>query len=356
MNNPNKPLKVLYFGIYDPKYALNRVLIEGLRQNDVKVLECYDYSPGLKKFVKLFLKHWKIRKDYDAIVVGYLGQIVMPLAKLITRKPIIFSAPVSLYDANVFDRKTVKPRSFKAAYYWFLDWLSMRLADLVFCGTEQDINYASKEFHIRKEKFRRVFVGAEDDIFHPMPQVPKLSDQFIVLFHGTFIPVQGVEYIIKAAKLLESENIKFLIIGRGQEKNKVLDLASQIAVKNAEFLDFMPKKELITEIAKADVCLGLFGDTPRTQKAVPFKVYESLAMKKPVITADTPAIRELFDEKDMMLVKAANPESLAAGILKLKNNPVFLEELAQNGYNKFIRFATPEVLGKELKDIILELV
>jgi len=348
-------IKVLYFGNYDSGFALHRVLIEGLRQNGVTVLECRDNSPGLKKFVKLFFKHWKLRNDYDVMIVAFLGQIIMPFAKIITRKPIIFSATVSLYDANVRDRKITKSGTLGAYYYWFLDWFSMKLADVVFCGTEQDINYSSQEFHIKKEKFKRIFTGAEDNIFHPL-SIRKSDGQFIVSFHGTFIPVQGVEYIVKAAKLLESQNIKFLIIGRGQEKNKALDLANQIAVKNVEFLDFMPKEQLILETAKADVCLGIFGDTPRTQRSIPLKVYECTAMKKPIITADTPAIRELFNERDMMLVKAADPQSLADGILKLKNNPDLLAKLASNGYNKFIKFATPQVLGGELKKIIMELI
>ncbi len=76
-------------------------------------------------------------------------------------------------------------------------------------------------------------------------------------------------------------------------------------------------------------------------------------MAKTVITADTPAIRELFDDQDMVLVKPADPESLAAGILKLKNDPSLREKLAQNGYAKFINQATPKVIGLELKNYLL---
>ncbi|MDO8676889.1 MAG: glycosyltransferase [Candidatus Azambacteria bacterium] len=350
-----KPLKILYFGSYDPEYPYNSILISGLRQNGVDVIECQDDSPGLKKFIKLFFKHWSLRNDYDAMVVGFLGQVIMPLAKLITRKPVIFSAPVSLYDANVRDRKVIKPISLKAAYYWFLDWFSMRLADLVFCGTNQDIEYAAGEFHIRKEKFRRMLIGAEDNIFYPVA-APGKKDYFLVSFHGTFIPVQGVEFIVEAAKILESENIKFLIIGSGQEKQNTLDLARRLSVKNVEFLGLLPKKQLASRISQADLCLGIFGNTPRTQRAIPFKIYECLAMRKPVITADTPAARELFDEKELMLVKAADPQSLADGILRLKNNPEILANLAQNGYNKFIKLASPKVLGGTLKDIIIKLI
>ena len=44
-------LKILYFGFYDPNYARNSVLISGLRQNGVEVIECRDNSSGVRKFI-----------------------------------------------------------------------------------------------------------------------------------------------------------------------------------------------------------------------------------------------------------------------------------------------------------------
>ncbi|OGD33356.1 hypothetical protein A3C78_02280 [Candidatus Azambacteria bacterium RIFCSPHIGHO2_02_FULL_45_18] len=79
-------------------------------------------------------------------------------------------------------------------------------------------------------------------------------------------------------------------------------------------------------------------------------------MRKPLITADTPAIRELFGEEELLLVKAANPESLVEGILKLKNDPVLRARLAKNGYHKFMKSASCKVLGGEFKKVIEELI
>ena len=117
----------------------------------------------------------------------------------------------------------------------------------------------------------------------------------------------------------------------------------------------MIPEKLIGEIDNSDVCLGIFGDTPKTSLVIPNKVYEALAMARPVITADTPAIRELFDENDMLLVKPADPESLAEGILRLKRDPLLRKKIAENGYNKFNKFASSIVLGRELKEIIEKL-
>ena len=348
-------MTVLYFGFYDPSFTTNKVLINGLQQNDVLVLECCDHSPGLKKFLKLFLKHWKLRNKYDAMIIGFAGQLAVPFAKIITRKPVIFSGQVSLYDANVLDRQVVKAGSLKSLYYWLLDWLAVRLADRVIMATQSNIDHFSEKLGVKKEKYRLIFNGAEDDIFRPIESA-KTEKDFLVSFHGTFIPLHGVEFIVRAAKILESEGIHFLIVGRGQEKKKVLDISQRLQLKNIEFIDFMPKNELVFKLAGSDACLGTFGGNARAQREIAHKIFECLAMRKPLITADTPAIRELFGEEELLLVKPANPESLAEGILKLRNDPVLRARLAQSGHDKFMKSASCKVLGLEFKKMINELI
>ena len=346
-------MRVLYFGSYNPDYSRNRVLIDGLKQNDVEVIECRDDSPGIGKFIKLYQKHRRLKNKYDVMVVGFLGQQIVPFAKLISRKPIVFDAFLSLYDSNVFDRKTVRAGSLRAFYYWVLDWLSMRLADIVLFDTDQHIQYASEEFGIKTRKFRRIWIGARDSVFYPMPQLN--SGKFLIVFHGSFIPLQGIEYILRAAKICQKDDIKFLIIGDGQEKKKMVELSDKLGLKNVEFTDFMSQEWIRENIAKADVCLGIFGNTQKTQRVIPNKVYECLAMKKPIVTANTPAVRELFNEGDLILVEPANPESLADAILRLKQDPALMNKIAANGYEKFKNNASPLILGGKFKDIINEL-
>src|SRR3990167_10336608 len=96
-------MTVLYFGTYDPEYSRNAVLISGLRQSGVEVIECRDSSPGIRKFINLFKKHRQLKNQYDVMVVVFLGQQIVPFAKIISRKPIVFDAFLSLYDSNVFD-------------------------------------------------------------------------------------------------------------------------------------------------------------------------------------------------------------------------------------------------------------
>lgn len=348
-------MKVLYFGTYDPEYSRNRVLIDGLRDNGVEVIECRDDSLGLKKFWKLFFKLRQIKSGYDAVVIGFFGPLMVTFAKLITRKPVIFDPLTFLYDTNVMDRKVTKPGTFRSLYYWLLDWLNLHLADMILLDTEENIKYASKEFKIKMDKFQKLFIGTREDIYHPMEKNSE-AKEFTVGFHGFFNTLQGVEFIIRAAKRLEShEDIKFVIIGGGKDKIKHFKLAEDLKLRNIEFIGLMDQKELALKIAKTDICLGIFGVSDKARRVIPNKVYECVAIKKPVISADTPAIRELFTDNDLMLVKIADAEAIASAILKLKGDKELREKLANNAYEKLVSNASTKILGLKFKKMIQKL-
>ncbi|MEI6296933.1 MAG: glycosyltransferase [bacterium] len=286
------------------------------------------------------------------MIVGYPGFQSVILARFLTTKPLIFDAFLSMFDSMVLDRKKVALNSFRAKYFWWLDKISMSVADLVLIDTNEHKKYLSKEFGFSDKKIERVFIGADTDIF--TPKEPRKSDGFFrVLFFGTYIPLQGIEYIIKAAKKLETrKDIKFEIIGKGQEKDKILKLTSEMDILNINFVDSLPQRELQDRVAFADVCLGIFGNTEKTKRVIPNKVYECVAMKKAVITADTLAERELFDEGELFFVKVADADSIVEAIIKLKENSSLLKSIAVSGYNKFTKEATPNRIGIYLLEII----
>lgn len=347
-------MKVCYFGIYNPNYARNRQFIKGLRENGVEVIECRVEPTEKYKYWQLFRKHRQIQ-NYDLMIVGFRGQAVMPLAKLICRRPIVFDALTSLYDSNIVDRKSYPRYSLSAFKYWFLDWLSCRLADIVLFESNNSIKYFVKTFKIKKEKFKRMFIGSDDTLFYPR-NYKKNIDQFLVHFHGRYVPQQGVEYIIKAAKILEGKNIKFNLIGNGPTYKMAISLSRELNTKNINFIDFMPPKELVKYMARADVCLGIFSKAPRAERPISIKIYETIAMKKALITANTPAIREILkDREDCLLCDIADSHDLAKKILELKNNPELRNKIAENGYKLFREKMTPKILGRELKDILEEL-
>ena len=350
---------VCYFGAYNRDYSRNSILIKVLRQNGVVVLECHDASPLPLRLWRLFWKHWKIRAQYDAMIVGFAGQGMTLFAKLITRKPVVLDAFYSLYNTIAEDRQFAAPRSLRARWARFLDIVSARIADKVLLDTQAHIEYYVKTFGLPREKFARILLGADNDIFKPTTnnQQPTTHDRFIVGFQGTYVPLQGTEYIVRAAKLLEdNEKIEFVMLGEGQAFKATKALAEKIGAQNITFAGYrVPLEKVPQWIEKSDICLGIFGNTPKVPLVIPNKVYDCVAMKKAVITADTPAIRELFDESQLCLVPPANPEAIAKAIRTLKANPARRASLAEKGFARYREKVTPSLIGKALLGILEKL-
>jgi glycosyltransferase involved in cell wall biosynthesis len=309
------------------------------------------------KLFKLFIKHWAVRREYDVMVVGFPGQAMTFFAKLITRKPVVLDAFYSLYNTVVEDRRLKKPGTPGAWYYFFLDWASVRVADQVLIDTAAHARYFHAIFNVSQEKIFIVRVGADDEIFYPRPKKKSLEKKFEVLFHGTYIPLHGVQYIIRAAKVLEEDStIQINLLGNGQLLQESLRLAERLEVRNIIFrTERIPAEELVMVIASADVCLGIFGATKKASVVIPNKIYESLAMEKPVITADTPAVREIFTEQDLIFVPPANSEALANAIRRLKGDVVFKERLAHSGRRAYLNNASFVVIGSILRNCLTNL-
>ena len=345
-------MKILMLGTYDlNEYSRGRILYKGLLKNNVKV--SLFLPKGKLKYFKLARR--LLKKDYNIILVnGKLNLILCKILKPFHRRPIVFDVFISDYDSLVKDRKLVKENSFKARILWLLDKYTCKWADFVILDTKAHIKYFVKEFGLKTSKFKEIYIGADEEIFRPTSYQNKKNKKFIVLFHGTFIPLQGIEYIVKAAKLLEKDReILFQIIGYGQTFKKIKKLVARLKIKNIHFLGFQEISKIPTYISKADVCLGIFGETQKAKRVIPNKAFEVIAMKKPLITADTPAIKELFiHRKNCYLCKISDEKSLAVAIKELKNDFNLRKKIALNGYKLFKEKCTSKEIGNRLKKLL----
>lgn len=343
-------MTICYFGIYDPEYSRNRVFIKGLRQNGVEVIECVSRLRGVAKYIELIKKHKKIRGTYDVMVVGYPGQQAVLLAKILTSKPIVLDALVPLYESLVYSRGQLKRLGLSAMYYWFLESLALRMADKVIVDTNAHRDYFVQTFRLNMDKFIRIFIGSDTDVFYP---TRIHSSKFIVHFHGALSPLQGVEHIIGAAKILEHENIYFQIIGEGQSSGDIKRLLQRLDLKNVTLCGYVPHHQLTEHMGRASVSLGLFGTVEQARRAIPNKIYEALAARSPIITSSTPAVQELLtDTKNVLFCKAGSAEDLACAIRRMRDDSTMRATISQNGYTLFMSKLTPRSVGAELSTVL----
>ncbi len=353
MEKTDKKLpEVCFFGIYDTSYSRNRLLNRAFEENGYRVVQCR-VNPrehhGVSKYFLLVREYSRIRKhSFDLVIVAFPGHTVVWLARLLFGRAIVFDAFVSLYDSNVFDRKLYAAAGVRGRLDWLRDYASARIADVVLLDTTPHSEYFVRTFGLPREKFLAVPVGSDERIFHP--QDTSLPEECIVHFHGTFIPLHGVPYIIEAAHLLAEEPLRFRIVGGGQEYARIRKEADRLGLSNVDFVDSVPLERLPGLIASAQICLGIFGDTTKAARVVPNKVFECMAMGKPIITEDSPAIRELFatDVPPLVLVPPADAAALAAAVRRLLHEPAQLRQLGEAAAAFFKAHLTTRIIVADL--------
>jgi len=366
----DKPqMSVCYFGTYESQYPRNRIFIKGLKARGVSVQEChvpvwelqehkgasFGFSAGfLLRFLlaqlKLLLKFIAQTRP-NIILVGYIGHLdifsAWILAKLSGAK-LIFNPLVSLYDTVVSDRNFASRSSLKGRFLLWLDKTACKLADLVILDTEEHIRYFKEVLGIKGPRFSRIWVGADDELFHSVGGSER-NDQFNILFVGKFIPLHGLSKVIDMAARLETyPGIQLTVIGSGQLQEEIHTQTQELNITNIKFIDHVPYEDLSKLMESADLILGIFGDSNKAARVIPNKLYQALAMGKAVLTMDSPAARELLTDGETAFLCAADPETMASRVLEIKENEPQRLKVAQKGLALFKDQLCINELGKML--------
>lgn len=291
----------------------------------------------LRTYARLLARYARMPKDYDVMVVGYPGQFDVLLARLLTwieRKPLAWDVLMSIYlicrERGLDKRSPLTVAIIRAA-----ELLACHLPDRLILDTRTYADWFSTTYAVPPERFRLVPLTADERAFDPALTARAERDPrtFRALYHGTFIPNHGVPYIIETARILRRRSdIHFELVGDGPQRALAEQMVRDYDLQNVSFVGWLDKESLAQRIAAADLCLGTFGNTPQSLMTVQNKIYEALAMRRPLITGDSPAIRELFTPSEHLLVCARdNPRSLAEQILRLRHDPALAERLATQG-------------------------
>ena len=282
---------------------------------------------------------------FDAFIVGYPGHLDLPAARRAARgRPVVFNPLVSLADTLVGDRGRFRQGSLAARVLERIDRHAFRSANLVVADTAAHARFLSQL--AGRSDIEVCFVGAEERLFQPgwQPRAP-----FTALFVGKLIPLQGVEAILAAARA--APEIPFRVVGSGQLESLLAERGA-----NVEHVPWVEYDRLPDELRAAGCALGIFGTTPKALRVIPNKAFQALACGAPLITADTPAARELLtNEHDALLVRHGDPAALAGAIRRLAGDEPFARRIGAAGRATYEQHASEAVLGARWRRLIEDL-
>lgn len=365
-------MKICFFGTYDREYTANKIVLQGLKENNVPVLEInsevkltrLDSEKDItwfalikrifrkyKIFVEIFKNLDKFKKS-DVIYVAFPGHLdvlfAYPLAKIFKKKLIL--NPVVSFSYGFTEEQTIlNKNSLLAKVAKIGETFIYKLINLLLPDTPYQKDFFKKTFNIPDSKLRVLPIGA-DNKYYKYTSYTNKSKKINVVYYGLYSPPHGVEHIIESANILKKDrDIKFTFVGNGNTFQENFDRAKKLNLKNVEFFYETPVEQHPAIIQKADIFLGFLQKHPIVDRVIPNKVYQGLALGKVVVTADAPVTRSVFQNKEnIYLVKPSDPKELAKAILELKNNPVLRVKIAKKGYLLFMQKFTPKAVGKLL--------
>ncbi len=308
---------ILFVSTKDKGYIRNQQEVKLLKSN---ARSCHEVVFSDKSYLKRILKVYFacIKGDWKqagVVYVGFAPQLLLPfLKKWMREKYVAIDFFISLYDTFVCDRKYFKEGSVAAKILFKLDKLTLERCHYVIVDTQADQRHFSKMFHVPLCKTGVLYLEADNSIYN----IQKYKMR--VLYFGSVLPLQGVDVVLKAARMLRGHtDIAFTVIGPARRKSGM----DEGRFPNVAFYNWLPQEKLAGQIAGAGLCIaGHFNkEIGKARRTIPGKAYIYEAMKKPMVLGDNEANRELFQEDSMhFYVEMGNARALAKKIIEVKEH------------------------------------
>lgn len=324
-------MRVVAFGTYDAgTHPRVGVLIAGLRSHGIEVVEC-NVPLGLSTAdrVRMLRQPWRIGRlayrlvvawgqlvarsrrlgPVDAVLVGYLGQFDIHLARRLFR-----GVPLVL-DQLVFGADTAVDRGLAGgAVLRLLRWLdlaALRRADIIIVDTEENAGLVPRAL---RDRVVVVPVGATDNWFqaHSARTARDPESPMRVVFFGLFTPLQGAPVIGRAIADLP-DSVTVTMIGSGQE---LAETRLVTGGRDVTWIPWVESEDLPEIVASHDVCLGIFGTGSKARRVVPNKVFQGMAAGCAVVTSDTLPQRRTL-RSGAVFVSPGDPVALASALREL---------------------------------------
>lgn len=331
---------ILWWGRFDPDYSRNRILLQILREWDWEVVA---FQPQFSRFGDLEAVLKGIERPQLVWVPCFRQRDIAAASRFCRRKgiPLLTDPLISAYDKQVFEREKFPPSS-KAAQR-LLNWEGslFNLADCVLADTQGHAEFFCETLKVDKSRVAVVPVGAEEGLFSPVSLPERTAEeQLEVLFYGSFISLQGPQYIVEAARRYQGPPVVWRLVGNGPllEKSRL----SAAGLDNVAFEDWVDYHCLPERIGRADILLGVFGTSAKAARVIPNKVYQAMACGRPVVTLSGSAYPQaLLETSDNGLrwVPAGDPEAIGAAVARLAADRDLLANQAlasRQSYNLFL--------------------
>ena len=174
------------------------------------------------------------------------------------------------------------------------------------------------------------------------------SYQKIVMFFGTPRPHKGLEEIIRAIQLIKRDDVKLVIVGAHEDlyTRRLKDIGSDIV----QMYGMQPFSSVPEFLSMADMIVLPQQDNSSTVGQVPAKVFDAMAMGKPIIATRVSDMPKILDGCGL-IVEPGDVNVLSEGIRWVLENKAEAQKLGKKAREKCVKEYSWDAMGKILRGV-----
>ena len=299
-------------------------------------------------FISAFcrLAFWSFKKRYKLVHVHNMPDFLVFTALLprLRGAKIILDLhdPMPELFCSIYG---LSPNHLFARCLRFQERLSIAFADLVLTP-----NQAFKELFVSRScpaaKIQITVNVPPIAIFDPRKYVAPAATgprPFTLMYHGLLVERHGLDLALQAVAQLRPRipQIKFHLYGEMTDyMTKIIRRISELGLDDAvQYHGFKSLPEIAQAIVSIDLGLVPNRLNDFTNINLPTRIFECLAMNKPVLVPRTRGIEDYFSDDDMLFFEPGNADDLAAKIGWVYQHPSETQSLLEKGRKVYARYS-----------------
>jgi len=342
--------------------------------NSIHILRIWVYTNPMKTFITriLFYNSFMIFgllvvllnwRKFDLIYVTspplFVGGIGLFIKKIFPKVKLVFEVrdlwpEVAIEIGELHNKTMIK--------------LSESLARQIYKNSDKIIAVTRLYRNLINKKFKKslnielVRNGSDlefskrEDISMCFKQKFNPTNAFLIVYAGNLGLAQNISFLLDVAKILEDENIAFLIIGTGPHEKQLLRKHAQLKLKNVLFIGEIPKSEVSKYFSIADCGVVPLRDVPIFQGTIPSKIFDYMSAKLPILLGVKGEAKSIVEEsKAGICFEPENCDDFVEKAKWMRDNPNKLVAMANNGYDYVYRNYNRNKLAEKTYSILINL-
>lgn len=193
---------------------------------------------------------------------------------------------------------------------------------------------------------------------NPLARELGLEGKFVASYFGTHGMAHHLETILEAAQELKAQqDIVFLMVGDGADKARLAAMREEMGLENVMMIGQQSKDKMPLLWGLSNVSLVLLKKSDLFKSVIPSKIFESMAMQKPIILGVEGESREIIEAADSgRCIEPENGRQLAEQVMALYENAALCSELGANGRKHVAEYFDRTVLARRYESLMQALV